>query len=65
MADIKDFPKKSERTILSTQSTWPVSFQWSPVKWYPANSRLIGLVRNNVDNFVLPPAVVRKAAWRD
>ena len=44
---------------------WPVCPERADVKWFPAGSRLIGLVRANVDKFVLPPAVVRKASWRE
>ncbi|MBN1846498.1 MAG: hypothetical protein JW810_12485 [Sedimentisphaerales bacterium] len=46
-------------------STWPVRQPRYRVKWYPARQRLIGLVRGNRDAYVLPPAVVRKASWRD
>lgn len=45
--------------------SWPVRWDRPEVRWFPASSRLIGLVRANVDKFVLPPAVVRKASWRD
>ncbi len=44
---------------------WPFEMKTDDVRWFPASNRLIGLVRANVDKFVLPPAVVRKAAWRE
>ena len=44
---------------------WPVGMVRTEVRWFPASSRLIWLVRANIDKFVLPPAVVRKAAWRE
>jgi hypothetical protein len=44
---------------------WPVSYEQPNIKWFPASNRLIGLVRANLDKFVLPPAIVRKAAWRE
>gem|GEM_PF-1774095 len=44
---------------------WPVEQERAEIRWFPASSRLIGLVRANVDKFVLPPAVVRKACWRE
>jgi len=44
---------------------WPMPMERVEVKWFPARNRLIGLVRANGDKYVLPPAVVRKAAWRD
>jgi len=49
----------------STMSKWPVRQQRRRLRWFPAGQRLIGLVRASPDNFVLPPAIVRKAAWRD
>ena len=52
--------KKSVRQI-----DWPVRMERAQLRWFPASSRLIGLVRANVDKFVLPPAVVRKASWRE
>ncbi len=67
MIDTKQAQNKNENEneTGSYNSKWPVSFQWSSIKWYPASTRLIGLVRTNGENFVLPPAVVRKAHWRD
>ncbi len=61
-------PKVTDiKTVKSESSStkWPVDYQRPSVKWYPAGSRLIGLVRANIGNYVLPPAVVRKAHWRD
>lgn len=46
-------------------SFWPVSYHRVPLPWFPARHRLIGLVRSAKNSFVLPPAVVRKASWRD
>lgn len=44
---------------------WPLRCQREPVKWSPARYRLIDLVRSSSDAFVLPPAVIRKALWRE
>ena len=44
---------------------WPVHPDRQRVNWYPAKQRLIGLVREHKDGFVLPPAVVRKATWQE
>ena len=45
---------------------WPVSQQRPHMRWYPTRQRLIGLVRcSSADSFVLPPAIVRKASWRE
>jgi hypothetical protein len=45
--------------------SWPVGQCRTPLAWYPAYNRLITLVRTKSDSFVLPPALVKKAAWRD
>lgn len=44
---------------------WPVGQDRQRLEWFPAGQRLIGLVRGRADCFVLPPAVVRKANWRE
>ena len=44
---------------------WPVSQDRHRLAWFPAGQRLIGLVRGKGDCYVLPPAVVRKASWRE
>jgi hypothetical protein len=44
---------------------WPVAQCRKPLPWYPAPNRLITLVRTKSDSFVLPPALVKKASWRD
>ena len=49
----------------STILKWPVRQDRRRLVWFPARQRLIGLVRGKRDCFVLPPAVVRKATWRD
>ena len=62
-------PVKMDRTTVSTDgyrsSGWPVDHDRQRVRWFPASHRLISLVRGNRDSYVLPPAVVRKASWRD
>ena len=45
--------------------SWPGPSVRCRPRWFPAGNRLIGLVRSNKGSFVLPPAMVRKAAWRD
>ena len=55
------FDKKTS----NPQINWPGSLERAEVKWFPASTRLIELVRANTDKFVLPPAVVRKASWRE
>ena len=45
--------------------SWPVKLERGPEDWFPAQQRMIGLIRSNQDSFVLPPAVVRKSAWRE
>lgn len=45
--------------------TWPVAQDRCRIDWFPARQRLIAMVRNSSDSFVLPPAVVRKASWRE
>ena len=44
---------------------WPIGLERGPRAWFPAQARMIGLIRANKDSYVLPPAVVRKAAWRE
>ena len=45
---------------------WPVGQERQRPKWFPAPQRLIGQVRQAVaGSAVLPPAVVRKASWRE
>ncbi len=44
---------------------WPIGLERGPRVWFPAQARMIGLIRANKDSYVLPPAVVRKAAWRE
>ncbi len=44
---------------------WPVDFDRRFIRWFPAETRLLGRAKANIDSFVLPPSVVRKAAWRD
>jgi len=60
---------KADRKGVSTGETrssdWPVDHDRQRVRWFPARHRLISLVRGNRDSYVLPPAVVRKAPWRD
>jgi len=62
-------PAQIERTTVinngSRPSGWPVDHERQRVRWFPASHRLISLVRGNLDSYVLPPAVVRKASWRD
>ena len=67
MASCNKYKSANQSSNLSSTDSgkWPVTFERPELKWFPASSRLIGLVRSNIDNFVLPPAVVRKAAWRD
>ena len=60
--DMGLFPKADK---LSKAIHWPIGQVRQPVKWFPARQRLIGLIRSHADSFVLPPAVVRKACWRD
>ena len=57
--------KVQDRRKALVRGDWPVEFERPRVEWFPASSRLIDLVRTNVGNYVLPPAVVRKASWRD
>jgi len=52
-------------TGVGPHTTWPVRRERPVLRWFPAGHRLIGLVRASRDSFVLPPAVVRKAAWRE
>jgi len=44
---------------------WPVTTKRTPISWYPAQCRLIGLIRSNEQSFVLPPAVIQKPVWRE
>ena len=53
------------RKATGAKENWPVAFQRPIIRWFPAGNRLIGLIRANVDSFVLPPAIVRKANWRE
>lgn len=57
--------RKLNESRIAKRGRWPVELQRGEVRWFPASTRLIGLVRANVDKFVLPPAVVRKANWRE
>lgn len=64
-------PSKNLTTRISSPSrqsqaqTWPMGQSRARVQWFPAGQRLISLVRSSQGNYVLPPAVVRKASWRD
>ena len=69
---ITPLPKTEAQTARTTTtnnvsrpSEWPVVHDRQRVPWFPASHRLISLVRGNRDSYVLPPAVVRKASWRD
>jgi hypothetical protein len=44
---------------------WPMGLERGPRAWFPAQARMIGLIRANKNSYVLPPAVVRKASWRE
>ena len=60
--------KGYSRSVLKARlgaTRWPVRHMRHRPVWFPARYRLIGLVRASVDSFVLPPAVVRKATWRE
>lgn len=57
--------KQVETEVESKPGHWPVRPVRQRLAWLPAKHRLIGLVRTHKDGFVLPPAVVRKATWRD
>ncbi|MBI9017030.1 MAG: hypothetical protein JEZ07_07210 [Phycisphaerae bacterium] len=56
---------KANSNKKNMSNIWPTDFCNHNIKWFPAETRLIGQIRANVDSFILPPAVVRKAAWRD
>ena len=45
--------------------SWPLGHDREPPAWLPAGNRLINLVRSHPDSYVLPPAVIRKANWRE
>ena len=53
------------RTHANGSGSWPLAPVRRRLSWFPARHRLIGLVRASDGCFVLPPAMVRKAAWRD
>ncbi len=55
----------SETAKSDSLETWPVVQDRCRIDWFPARQRLIAMVRNCNDSFVLPPAVVRKASWRE
>ena len=60
--------KSYSRSVLKAKlgaDRWPVQHMRHRPVWFPARYRLIGLVRASADSFVLPPAVVRKATWRE
>ena len=56
---------KSEPDNPVKPTNWPVIQDRQRLPWFPARQRLIGLVRCSRDSYVLPPAVVRKASWRE
>ena len=56
---------ESTEIIEKPTTNWPVSHLRNRVQWLPPRNRLISLVRNNPESFVLPPAVIRKANWRE
>ena len=58
-----DHKSKPDNPVKSTD--WPVILDRQRLVWFPARQRLIGLVRCSRDSYVLPPAVVRKASWRE
>jgi hypothetical protein len=47
------------------RKTWPVQQKRPAWRWFPAQNRLIAMVHTRMENTVLPPAVVRKASWRE
>ena len=56
---------KTEALSPSKAKGWPMGLERGPRVWFPAQARMLGLIRANKDSYVLPPAVVRKAAWRE
>ena len=58
-------PGHTLRSRRLENDSWPVTQDRRRLIWFPATCRLISLVRGAVDSFVLPPAIVRKAVWRD
>gem|GEM_PF-1689585 len=71
-SEVKDTKKPAKNPGFSARTdnavktiNWPVSQDRHRLRWFPARQRLIGLVRGSRDSFVLPPAVVRKASWRE
>ena len=58
-------PHRLETCKSGSLETWPVAQDRCRIDWFPAEQRLIAMVRNSSDSFVLPPAVVRKASWRE
>lgn len=50
---------------IATRQDWPIQQSRRRPRWFPSHQRLIGLVRASSDSFVLPPAIVRKAAWKE
>jgi hypothetical protein len=60
---ITELKSQSDKSACATK--WPVSQVRLRPAWFPARQRLIGLVRRRGESYVLPPAVVRKAAWRE
>jgi len=55
----------SKRFWAHPRANWPRWQVHNRLSWFPPHNRLIGLVRDNEGSFVLPPAVVRKAHWRE
>lgn len=54
-----------ERNSVLTESSWPIPHEREAIDWLAPRSRLISLVRNHPDSYVLPPAVIRKPQWRE
>jgi hypothetical protein len=63
--EVPEIKKPALAPIEKQTSDWPVPHLRYQVPWLPPRTRLIGLVRNNPESFVLPPAVIRKANWRE
>lgn len=60
-----DFASDKAGARSQKRDAWPVTPERKPLNWYPARYCLIKMVQAKADSFVLPPAVVRKASWRE
>ncbi len=60
--DVKAEPKQEGK---KRAAAWPVQQKRPGWCWFPASHRMMAMLHMRMDSTVLPPAIVRKASWRE